>query len=88
MVFTRWRLAVFIDGCYWHGCPEHGVRQGGKNAAYWLPKIARNVQRDAEQSALLERHGWRVLRFWEHEDPEAAAAAVADAIEEARSQQR
>ena len=47
VVFTRWRLAVFIDGCYWHGCPEHGVRQGGKNAGYWLPKIARNVQRDA-----------------------------------------
>ena len=88
VVFTRWRLAVFVDGCYWHGCPEHGVRQGGKNAGYWSPKIARNVERDADQAALLERHGWRVLRFWEHDGPEEAAAAVADAIEEARSQQR
>ena len=79
-MFTRRQLAVFIDGCYWHGCPEHGVRDGGANAGYWGPKIARNRERDLEHTALLESAGWRVLRFWEHEQPAAIAATVAAAV--------
>ncbi len=76
IVFTRRKLAVFIDGCYWHGCPRHGVRRGGAHASYWGPKIARNQERDAEHTALLEAAGWTVLRFWEHDD----ASWVADSI--------
>jgi len=76
VVFTRRQLAVFVDGCYFHGCPEHGRRDGGANAAYWGPKIARNRERDAEQTMLLQSGGWMVMRFWEHEPAAAVAAAV------------
>jgi DNA mismatch endonuclease (patch repair protein) len=79
VVFTRCKLAVFIDGCYWHGCPAHGARDGGANAAYWGPKIARNRERDLEHTAVLESAGWTVVRFWEHEDPAEVANAVAGA---------
>lgn len=75
IVFTRRRIAVFIDGCFWHGCPEHFVPPKA-NADYWGPKIARNRERDSETSAALEREGWIVLRFWEHEDPEEVAVAI------------
>lgn len=78
IVFTRARVAVFIDGCFWHGCPEHGKRPTIANAEYWVPKISGNVERDARHTALLEEAGWTVLRFWEHESPEA----VADTIEQ------
>ena len=80
IVFTRQRVAVFIDGCFWHGCPEHGRKPGGANDGYWTAKIARNRQRDAEQGRGLEIAGWVVLRFWEHEDPAAVVAAVAEAL--------
>lgn len=72
IAFTRRRVAVFVDGCFWHGCPEHGGRPS-KNANYWNPKIARNMERDAEQTARLEAAGWSVVRVWEHE-------SLADAI--------
>jgi DNA mismatch endonuclease (patch repair protein) len=78
-VFTRPRLAVFIDGCFWHGCPEHGQRSQGENAHYWGPKIARNAERDVEHSTRLTAAGWTVLRFWEHEAPERVAKAVSHA---------
>ena len=65
VVFTKRRIAVFIDGCFWHGCPLH-YRVPGTNAGYWQPKIARNVERDAETTLALVEAGWRVLRFWEH----------------------
>jgi DNA mismatch endonuclease, patch repair protein len=80
IVFTRQRLAIFIDGCFWHGCPTHGVRKNGVNSRYWGPKIARNQERDAEQAELLRRHGWEVLRFWEHDAPEPVAASIASAL--------
>lgn len=80
LVFTRARVAVFVDGCFWHGCPDHGRRQFGVNGWYWPDKIDRNVRRDAETTALLTQAGWRVVRAWEHEDPEAVAARVADAV--------
>lgn len=67
MAFTRKKIAVFVDGCFWHGCPEHS-QPPRKNPHYWGPKIARNIERDAEQEARLRAHGWMVLRFWEHED--------------------
>lgn len=75
IVFTRRRLAVFIDGCFWHACPEHG-RNPTKNEQYWSPKIARNVQRDREQTMALEREGWKVLRIWAHTPPPQAVELI------------
>ena len=79
MVFTRFRVAVFVDGCFWHACPEHGNRPA-VNTGYWRPKLARNVERDAETNAALEAAGWTVVRVWEHEDPVVAAVRVAAAV--------
>jgi DNA mismatch endonuclease (patch repair protein) len=75
IVFTRRRIAVFIDGCYWHGCPEHATLPR-RNADYWLPKLARNTERDRETNEVLTAAGWLVLRYWEHEDPAAVANAI------------
>ncbi|WP_460705313.1 very short patch repair endonuclease [Myceligenerans halotolerans] len=79
IVFTRIALAVFIDGCYWHGCPEH-YRQPSAHVEYWSAKIAGNVARDADTNARLAEAGWTVLRIWEHEEPIAAARRVADEV--------
>lgn len=76
IVFTKRQIAVFIDGCFWHGCPEHGTRTFKTNTHYWPDKIARNMNRDADTNRTLESAGWRVFRFWEHEDPDAVAAAI------------
>lgn len=75
LLFRPAKVAVFIDGCFWHGCPEHYTRPKA-NDGYWSDKVARNRERDAETTAVLTRRGWTVLRFWEHEDP----AGVADRI--------
>jgi DNA mismatch endonuclease (patch repair protein) len=75
VVFAGARLAIFIDGCFWHVCPIHG-NQPRANTAYWKPKLARNVSRDRAVDAALEAAGWRVLRAWEHEAPEAVADRV------------
>src|SRR4051794_26495416 len=64
VAFTRMRLAVFVDGCFWHGCSTHSQRPR-KNGHYWGPKITRNIERDREQEARLKAAGWTVLRFWE-----------------------
>jgi DNA mismatch endonuclease, patch repair protein len=85
LIFTRVKVAVFVDGCYWHGCPEHGRRTGGANNAYWGPKIARNQERDAEQRTRLERAGWTVVRVWEHDDTEVAAQRIAEVVDLAAS---
>lgn len=79
IVFTGARVAVFVDGCFWHGCPEH-YRPSKTNTSYWGPKIVANRQRDRETNGLLENEGWTVLRFWEHEDPHAVAAAIRAAL--------
>jgi len=79
LVFTRARVAVFIDGCLWHGCPEHGASPR-TNSDYWTAKIARNKERDAETNALLLAAGWTVVRAWEHEPPVSVAAAVVNAV--------
>jgi len=65
-VFRRQRLAVFVDGCFWHGCRWH-CRMPKSRTAFWNPKIARNKKRDRTVRVLLKSRGWRVLRFWEHE---------------------
>jgi DNA mismatch endonuclease (patch repair protein) len=65
-VFTRQRLAVFVDGCFWHGCPKH-CRMPASNRKYWNNKILRNKRRDRLVSRALRQKGWRVARIWEHE---------------------
>lgn len=79
IVFTRRRIAVFIDGCYWHGCPEHATHPK-RNADYWGPKLAGNIVRDRETDELLRKAGWLVLRYWEHETPRAVAGAIEEAV--------
>lgn len=66
VVFVSARVAVFIDGCFWHRCPAH-FSQPKNNDAFWLKKIGRNVDRDALVTAELKTMGWKVLRYWEHE---------------------
>jgi DNA mismatch endonuclease (patch repair protein) len=75
IVFTKRRIAVFIDGCFWHSCPLHG-RQPGVNGQYWLPKLERNTERDRQQTDALRGAGWQVLRFWEHEPSEQVLEAI------------
>lgn len=65
-VFPKFRIAVFVDGCFWHGCPKH-LRRPKANDSYWRRKILRNQNRDRQVNRLLRRAGWRVLRVWEHE---------------------
>jgi len=84
IVFTRHRIAVFIDGCYWHGCPEHATYPM-RNSDYWLPKLERNIERDRETDQMLLDAGWIVLRFWEHEVPAAVVAEVDAAIRRGRA---
>ena len=76
IVFPRARVAVFVDGCFWHGCPLHGQRSPSTNSWYWVEKIATNKARDAETDELLVAAGWRVVRVWEHEDAEAMALDI------------
>jgi len=79
LVFPRARVAVFVDGCYWHGCPEH-YRPPRTNPSYWGPKIARNQERDSWVTAELSSEGWTVLRFWEHDLADVAASTIAAAV--------
>jgi DNA mismatch endonuclease (patch repair protein) len=75
IVFTRAKLAVFIDGCFWHQCPEHG-NVPRTNVDYWVPKLRRNVERDRATDAALEVAGWHVIRAWEHEPVEQTVERV------------
>ena len=83
VVFGPARLAVYVDGCFWHCCPLHG-NQPRANSAYWEPKLRRNCERDAETDRALSQAGWAVLRAWEHEDPEAVACRVEQALQALR----
>lgn len=79
IVFTRAKVAVFVDGCFWHCCPIHGT-QPSRNSDYWAPKLARNVERDRAQDAALSAQGWTVIRIWEHELTEDAVGRVSQAV--------
>lgn len=79
VVFTRMRIAVYLDGCFWHACPIHGAHPI-RNSEYWQPKLARNQERDAEATQALQDAGWVVLRFWEHEDTTAVVDAIQVAV--------
>ena len=70
---------MFVDGCFWHGCPEH-YRPAKRNAEFWTAKIDGNVARDADTDARLKLAGWRVIRAWEHEQPAAAAARIRSVV--------
>lgn len=84
IVFTRVKVAVFVDGCFWHGCPDHGGRPRS-NSDYWEAKLAKNVRRDRAVDAWLEAAGWRVVRLWEHVKPAEGADVVAEAVATARA---
>ena len=75
IVLVRVKVAVFVDGCFWHGCPEHFVIPKA-NRQWWLDKIASNRRRDARNDMMLREIGWKVVRIWEHED----SATVADRL--------
>lgn len=75
LVFASARLAVFVDGCFWHACPLHGTRPA-TNGDFWRKKLLRNVERDADNTRTLVEAGWQVLRLWEHEIIEDAGAAA------------
>ncbi|MEU8379550.1 very short patch repair endonuclease [Streptosporangium sp. NPDC048865] len=79
LVFTKARVAVFSDGCYWHGCPDH-YRAARHNNEFWSDKIAKNQARDRDTDVQLLSAGWLVIRIWEHEDPAEAAARIAHVI--------
>jgi DNA mismatch endonuclease (patch repair protein) len=79
VVFTRTRLAVFVDGCFWHACPQHG-NMPRANTAYWVPKLERNVRRDRAVDAALTAAGWTVFRAWEHDEPQHVARKVMEIL--------
>jgi len=79
IAFTRAKVAVFVDGCFWHGCPEHGATPR-TNTDFWAAKIARNRERDADTVRLLDEAGWAVLRFWEHEPVDGCVERVVRAL--------
>ncbi|MFB7572160.1 very short patch repair endonuclease [Streptomyces sp. NPDC056165] len=79
LVFPRAKVAVFLDGCFWHGCPNHHTL-AATNSEYWQEKVRRNRERDRDTSRRLAEAGWIVLRIWEHEDPGEAALKVAEAV--------
>jgi DNA mismatch endonuclease, patch repair protein len=87
IVFPSEKVAVFVDGCYWHGCADHGTRPR-TNSAYWDAKIGRNQARDARNTAALKAAGWTVVRVWEHEAPEIAARRVEAAVARVRGRGR
>lgn len=85
VVFRGLRVAVFVDGCFWHGCPQHATWPK-ENAEFWRAKILANRQRDRDTDKRLRAAGWRVVRVWAHEPPERAARRVAKIIAKRKSQ--
>lgn len=82
-MFPRERVAVFVDGCFWHGCPEH-ASWPKRNGDWWRQKIDGNRRRDRDTDARLAEAGWRIIRVWEHEPAEAAGDRVVEVVLEAR----
>jgi DNA mismatch endonuclease (patch repair protein) len=83
IVFPAPRVVVMVDGCFWHGCPEH-YRPSTQRAAFWERKVQQNMDRDLDTNRILESRGWLVIRVWEHTDPEEAAAAIAHQVMQRR----
>ncbi len=83
LVFGPARVAVYIDGCFWHSCPDHG-NTPRTNTAYWAPKLARNQARDADTDTRLAAAGWHVLRAWEHEPPHQVADRITTTLNDRR----
>ncbi|WKU02082.1 very short patch repair endonuclease [Micromonospora soli] len=83
IAFTRIKLAVFVDGCFWHGCPQHATWPKA-NAAWWEAKILKNRERDQETTRQLEDAGWTVIRIWEHEPADEAATRLVDTVRSMR----
>ncbi|MFE8886861.1 very short patch repair endonuclease [Pseudarthrobacter enclensis] len=85
MVFPRLKVAVFVDGCFWHGCPEH-YKEPRSHVDYWREKIAGNRLRDRQTTGLLNREGWLALRYWAHEDPVSVAKQIAEVVDQRRDE--
>lgn len=83
LVFSSARVAVFMDGCFWHGCPEHHT-VAATNAAFWAEKVRTNRVRDRDTDRKLADAGWTSIRVWEHEDPHQAAARIRTIVDERR----
>lgn len=83
LAFIRWKVGVFVDGCFWHACPEHGTTPKS-NAAYWVAKIEGNRTRDRLNDESLRAAGWTVVRAWEHEEPSDVAKRVHAALRQAQ----
>lgn len=79
IAFTKPKLLVFVDGCFWHGCPIHGSLPK-TNREWWTAKIGRNVERDAEATRVLTARGWTVMRVWSHEAPSEAAKRIVQVL--------
>lgn len=84
LVFPRVKVAVFLDGCFWHGCPEHHT-VAVTNAEFWAGKVAGTRERDKDTDARLEEAGWIAVRVWEHEDPSEAALRIRQIVLERRA---
>ena len=84
IAFTRRKVAVFVDGCFWHACPDHGSKPKS-NEWYWSPKLAKNVERDRAADEALAQAGWTVIRLWEHVPLADAVALVVDAVGQPKS---
>lgn len=79
LVFSKARVAVFLDGCFWHGCPDHHTA-ASTNSAFWAKKVADNRERDRDTDRRLIEANWAVLRVWEHEDPNQAARRISELV--------
>lgn len=80
ILFPKSRTAVFVDGCFWHGCPRHGTLPRATNRQWWIEKIRTNRQRDRDTDRKMRRLGWTVIRVWEHEDKSVAARRIAKLV--------
>jgi DNA mismatch endonuclease (patch repair protein) len=87
MVFSSARVAVFLDGCFWHGCPEHHT-VAATNASFWAEKVLTNRARDRDTDRKLADAGWTSIRVWEHEDPAQAASKIHKIVDERRASTR
>ena len=85
VAFGGLRVAIFVDGCFWHGCPDHATWPK-QNAEFWRAKIVANQQRDRDTDARLRADGWEVLRVWAHETPHEAAARIATIVRKRKAQ--